>query len=218
MTKQEWGVIAKMLADFYPHSFKIQDPGAVKNWFMGLADLQGERVAAAVWTMVRTQPAFPSVADIRRLAEGSADAAAEAWAEALKLATGPGAAPEHRAYVPNGRIEVIDGKVRRLDAQTSEVAPLQFSDPILEKAIGAIGGLAVIAYGDLSTLETRRAQFLKLYQGFAAEHKRCATFEALGVPAAPPSLTDGRKADTPTRLGAIAQSITPPNYQEEITP
>lgn len=236
MTKAEWGACAAILANFYPHNFKLGgepdragDDEATKRakerasaqmnlWFQALADLPGDRVKAAIWSMVRTQPAFPSVADIRRLAEGAADAASEAWAEALRLATGPGAVPEHCPYVPNGRIEVIDGKVRRLDPQLEQSVPLAITDPILAKTITAIGGLAVLAFGELAGIETRRAQFLKLYQGFAAEHKRRDTFAAMGVPADARALPEGPTADTPTRLGAIARHLTPPHHQEEMNP
>lgn len=233
MTKREWAECATILATFYPHNFKLGDgagddeaaqhraKGQMMLWFQALADLPGERVKAAVWSMVRTQPAFPSVADIRRLAEGQADAAAEAWHRALMLSRHY-AAPEHQPFRTYGsKLFVKDGKLHRESdgKPCAEELDLKAEDPVLMKTITAMGGLARMAFGTQNT-ETLRAQFLKIYAGFAAERQRQATYTALGVDATPLSLSPGQAAERPSSLAELVGTFapTPTTHQEDKTP
>lgn len=210
MNKTEWVECATILATFYPHNFQLGADlgndeasariaqGQMMLWYHALADLPGPRVKAAVWSMVRSQPAFPSVADIRRLAEGNADAAAEAWDEAMRLAMGPGIVPEHVVSNPGH------------DAPST--VP---SDPLIAKTLKALGGIRELAFGPSERLPTIRAQFLKLYQGFAQEIRRQATFEALGVDSTPLPLGPGHAADGPQSLGALLPGFTVPPVKKE---
>lgn len=203
MNKQEWAELAKVLGTFYPHNFRPTDATEVKLWYMALADLPGDRVGAAIWSMVRMQAAFPSVADIRRLAEGAADTAAEAWAEALRIVREKGTAPEHRRFQPKGVITYQEGRVVRQDAERGELEQLVIPDPILEKTIHAIGGLQALGQCEVSRLDTMRAQFLKLYAAFTAESKRAATFASLGVSPELKALPAGE----PAALGAVMAQV-----------
>lgn len=57
-----------VLRSTYPTSFKLDKDG-MKVWFELLKDLPGQGVIGAVMHMAKTQAAFPSIADIRKIAD-----------------------------------------------------------------------------------------------------------------------------------------------------
>lgn len=68
MTNSEWASSIVVLRAVWPMGFDL-DATAISAWFDALRDLSGEKVAAAIWTLAKTRPSFPGVADIRQLAE-----------------------------------------------------------------------------------------------------------------------------------------------------
>lgn len=152
MTKEEWAACAAMLATFYPHSFKLESKEAVKLWFDELKDLPGERVHAAIKHMVRSQTAFPSVADIRRLAEPPKISWGEGWAEVMKAV----------------------GEVGMYGAPT-------WSDPAIGRAVEALGGWEAICQTPNRDHPALRAHFRAELESALADGHREATFAQLGV-------------------------------------
>src|ERR1035437_2295721 len=70
MTKTEWSQCVIVLRAVYP-GFQRLDVDAVCVWFDLLKDLPGDAVLSAVRQMAQTQPAYPSIADIRKLADAN---------------------------------------------------------------------------------------------------------------------------------------------------
>lgn len=171
MTKTEWKPLAALLVAYYPNSFKIEGDGdpnsdATKRghamltaWYDGLADLPAARVHASILHMVRTQPAFPSIADIRKHAEAGDLTAATAWAEVIK--------------------EV--GRIGRGGLPC-------WTDARIGHAVAALGGWSAVCDAPTKDHPTMRAQFRQAFEGATEIEGRKRTFEHLGVPTAPPQL------------------------------
>lgn len=145
MTDEQWLDAAQVLQTFYPHSFKVDDEVQFELWFQGLADLPGDRVTSAIWHMAKTQKAFPSLADIRDLAEPLSVEADEAWAEVLRFT--------NSAHIFN-RVVVAGGKEQ----------VWHWSNPLIPLVLQGFQDGQEIAMADPSKLSTIRAQFRTNYQ------------------------------------------------------
>lgn len=141
MTNTEWAKCVIVLRAIYTHTFKL-DADAISVWFDLLEDLPGERVINAIRHMAKTQPAFPSVADIRKLAEPTPADVGEAWRQACEyvglLSLGP----------------------RWHDGQPQ---PLPALEPWIQGALEAVGADA-IRNRTSETEGTLRAHFMRFYE------------------------------------------------------
>lgn len=188
MTKQEWVAAAGILANFYPHNFKVSDSNQMRLWFMGLADLPGDRVEAAVWHMCRTKEAFPSLADIRKLAEVQREDPTEAWLEACRYASEWGSGPVMR----NGKL----------------AEPPGIQTPAIAQAVRAMGGIEAIKARTMDDEPAMRAHFFRAYEAALSKVRRSETFEAFGV---------NEKPALQAPRGAVKISeLMPPKSGEEV--
>lgn len=141
MTPQEWAACVVVLRATYGASFRLDTEGLLV-WFELLADLPGDRALKAVKHLCQTKPAFPSVADIRRLAEPAPADPGDAWRLACD-------------YVSRSSI----GPMMR-DGELVQVEPLE---PWIMSAIESVGRDA-IRHRTPDTENTLRAHFTKFYQ------------------------------------------------------
>lgn len=160
MTPEQWLACAKVLETFYPHNFKMTDEVKMDLWYQMLADLPGENVLAAIKHMVQTQPAFPSVADVRKHADPNACAPTEAWRKACDWV----------CRASQGNI-YAGGKV---------YPPPEMDDPAIMGAIEAIGFQAIRmrTYDDEPAM---RAHFFRAYEEALNSGRRWQTFTELGI-------------------------------------
>lgn len=164
MTPQQWAKCVLVLRSAYGASFKLDEEGVVV-WFEMLRDLDGARVLAAVERMVKSQKAFPSIADIRALAEPEKNPG-EVWAEVLRvvLETGPYgkyiAPPDALLRGENGR---IIGRTAEGHVEHGAIPPAA------AKALESIGGRAAILEAESQTaLRILRTQFVAALEQFQA--------------------------------------------------
>jgi hypothetical protein len=186
VTKSEWKACAALLATFYPHSFKIEGDGdetsaatqrghaVMQAWFDVLGDLDGMRVLAAIKHMARTQPAFPSVADIVRHAECGNVSAVTAWGEVMKAVGTIG-------YLGNP----------------------DWSDERIGAAVTALGGWQVICQMPTKDAPTARAQFRQAFEAAAEIESRRQTFARLGVATGPDRLAKPSQIGTLLNAEAV---------------
>lgn len=151
MTKKEWAALAVKLSSYYPNSFKLESTQQMRDWYEALADLPGEHVYAGIMHMVRTQSAFPSIADIRKHAEPQPVPWSLAWAEVMKAV----------------------GEVGR------DGSPV-WSHPAIAWAVAGIGWQELCNTPN-SQLGTTRAQFRGAIEQANEAIKRGETFLALGI-------------------------------------
>ena len=160
MTDEEWLICATVLEAFYPHNFKGQkDLVTFELWFQLLSDLPGERVIAAIKHMVKTQPAFPSVADIRKLAEPMPADPGDAWRQVCDYVSRLSLGPLWRDGAP---------------------LPLPELEPWVKAALDAVGSDA-IRHRTPDTEGTLRAHFVKFYQA-RLQRQQMAASGLLDVP------------------------------------
>lgn len=161
MTDEEWLMCAQVLETFYPHNFKVSNVGKLELWFQMLSDLPGERVIAAIRYMVKTQPAFPSVADIRKLAEPAPADPGEAWRQACDYVSRLRMGPRYQ-----------DGRV----------VPAPELEPWIKAAAESVG-FEVIRYRTPDAEGTLRAHFIRFYDARLSAQRREAA--GLGAPLLP---------------------------------
>lgn len=179
MTIDEWTPLSQALAAAFPHDFKpgVAD-GRFKVFFVALADLDGDDVKRAVFQLIQTQRAFPSVADIRELAEQRGQPPADAWAEVCEWASLRAIGPTYRGG------EVIP-----------VVAP---ADPYAVVAAEAIG-LDAIRSRTTDSSGTLRAHFFKAYED---AKKRSARDQSAALIAGPQRPTPAQLTQAATeRIG-----------------
>lgn len=150
MTNTEWAKCVLVLRAVYGASFKLDAEGQV-IWFGLLADLPGDRVIDAVKHMAKSTPAFPSVAEIRRLAEPAPADPGDAWRLACDYVS-------HLALGPLYR----DG----------ELQPLPTLEPWIKSAVESVG-VESIRNRTPETENTLRAHFVKFYAA-KVDHQRLA--------------------------------------------
>ena len=196
MTKQEWGACMALITTYWPHQFKLDhDPrdekakarvkAKIDALYMPLAHLPGDRIKAAIIHMAATQSAFPSVADIARHAGGEPLDWSSAWAEVMRLVGSEG-------YYGSP----------------------QFSSPVIEEAVAALGGWQFICQSPTKDHPTMRAQFRQAIEAATERQSRRDTFERLGVPPEPKQL------QAPKSLQDILKQLPVPERApgEEETP
>jgi hypothetical protein len=193
MTDEQWVQCAQVLASAYPLSFRMDDELAMEIWFRALCDLEGERILAAIYHMLKVQEAFPSIAAIRRHACNHIEPI-EAWHEVVK-AMGDSGAPEHRLYRPApGQIAVHgNGQAQWTEARTYGYDEPKWSSQAVEKALESVGGMMALKNCKPGGMETLRAQFLKAYQAFTSSDARRETFAEITPQEPQPSLPPGTR-------------------------
>lgn len=156
MTSEEWAQCVLVLRATYTTSIKL-DADAITVWFELLKDLPGASVKAAIVHMAKTTKAFPSVAEIRQLAEAEKKDYSAAWAELI-------------------------GQIQR----EGYCGTPRFQDPLLMKVVERLGGWKYICQTMTeSNTTTYRAQFRDIYTGVATRNDRNHTFASLGALNAP---------------------------------
>lgn len=190
MTKKEWAALAVKLSSYYPNSFKMDNTQQVRDWFEALADLPSEHVYAGIMHMVRTQAAFPSIADIREHAAPPSMPWSLAWAEVMKAV----------------------GEVGRSGSPT-------WSSPAVAWAVAAIGWQE-ICDTPRSNLGTIRAQFRGAIEEANEAISRGETFRTLGIepPRRMSAPRTFKELVGQEPLTALPPPPAPPNPQEESTP
>jgi hypothetical protein len=175
MTDEEWLSCAQVLASAFPHSFRVADEFAMEVWYKALADLPCQSVAAAIWHMVKTKPAFPSIAEIRRHAAGNVIDPIVVWAEV-----------EAKGFA------VYHGHLLR--TAEGQWVPVEWSDPRIELALEAVGGLKHVIEMSRGERSGLRAHFCRAYEAHREEDARKRTFEELGVSSAALPVPSGPQA------------------------
>lgn len=157
MTDDEWGKCAVILATFYPHNFRVDDEVAMEIWFRMLQDLPGARVAASVAHMVKTQRAFPSVADIRKHADDRPDPT-DAWRQACEYVSQWG----HGAVYVGGKRHEPPGL-----------------PPAISQAVEAMGGVQAVQARKRDDDAAMRAHFFRAYEAAQERELKRETFGVL---------------------------------------
>jgi hypothetical protein len=176
MTGKEWAACVLALRSSYGASFKLDD-AAIDVWFNMLNDLPGDRVMASVVHMVKTQESFPSIAQIRKHAEGETADPMTLWGEIQAKA--------HASIWP--------------PFYAGEYHPVEWSDPLIPKALAGIGGAQAYLECNAEAMPAMRKHFCLAYASLRESAQRGATFEALGVSPGP--------IIGPVKIGELSRSI-----------
>lgn len=169
MTNIEWAKCVLVLRGAYANTFRLDADGLVV-WFDQLHDLPGDQVLAAIQHMIKTKTAFPSIADIRRLAEPPAPDPASAWVKACKWVSDIGLGPKF-----------VGG----------EAQPLPELEPAIAAAVEAVG-IEAIRMRQPEVEGVLRAHFAKAYEARVEVERR----QSAGLLAAAPAtdlLAEGRR-------------------------
>lgn len=163
MTPSEWGNVVSVLRATYQASFKL-DAAGVGIWYKLLADLPGHAVEAAVIHLCQTVQAFPSIAEIRRLATPAEAGPEDAWLVVMAACRDYG---RYGRFIP-GTHEVIDGVPRIIEPGRTEHA----SFPVgISRALLSIGGYASVLEAGDKERSIMRAQFLKAMAALSSTDK-----------------------------------------------
>lgn len=141
MDIEDWANCVLVLRSSYGASFKLDTP-AIAVWFEMLKDLPGDRIQAAIAHMVKHQAAFPSIADIRKLAEPLPADPGDAWRQACDYVSRLSLGPLWRDGGP---------------------LPLPEIEPWVKSALEAVG-MDAIRNRTPDSEGTLRAHFVKFYQ------------------------------------------------------
>lgn len=139
MNAKEWAECVLVLRAAYGASFKLDSPG-IKVWYEQLNDLSGEAVQRACSELIKTKPAFPTIADIRRLAEPQIDNST-AWKQACDYVSILSLGPLSRGGV---------------------IVPFPEIDPRIQRAIDSVGREA-IRMRTPDNEGTLRAHFMRFF-------------------------------------------------------
>lgn len=150
MTNVEWVKCVIVLRGVYPTSFKL-DADALIVWFEMLSDLPAEQVIAAIKHMGKTKSAFPSLADIRQLAEPAPADPGDAWREACDYVSRLSLGPLYRDGAPQ---------------------PLPELEPWVKSAVESVG-IEAIRNRTPDSENTLRAHFVRFYEA-RLNHERLA--------------------------------------------
>ena len=158
MTPQEWAKCVIVLRSCYPNTFKLDNEG-IAVWYEMLSDLPYQAAAGAIRHMAQTQRAFPSIADIRAIAQPQQATDDAVWAEVMSYCN---SAHVFGAVWQGGR----------------EVA-FEWSDPELGKLVlSAFDGGREIANATPERLGFIKSQLFKMW---AAKKNALAIAEKTGL-------------------------------------
>jgi hypothetical protein len=158
MTFEEWSKLSLILAGTYDQSFGVNEL-KLETWFRLLEDLPGSAVEAAVLHLCKTKAAFPSVAEIRALAEGRGeDEGTLAWKEVSEKA--------HRLVYPTF-VGTPDGP---------RPVPVEWDDPLVPLALDAVGGALAYMQCEADSAGVLRKHFYTAYKALKEKAQLAQTF------------------------------------------
>jgi hypothetical protein len=184
MTADETTAMLRLLAAAYPTQRQRMSPDDVLAmaavYIAGLADLDADRVRAAIDRLVKSSRYIPTIAEIRAaavdVAHGARRLGGQAWGECLAL-------------------------IRRYGSHRWPGIDFEVTDPILLTTIRSLGWFDLCASDNP---HADRARFIDLYDQLAqGERKEAAIAPGATSPALPPRTTE------PRRIGELMPGLLP---------